>query len=102
MTLIYEKKIGVVRDTLSDEIKMEKNISIANGKNIFTFANGTFRHFKFNAFVLLNFNSWSHFSFFLLTYGNFLLQCSNCQSLRAELSCSLKATFLQHNWPIFF
>jgi hypothetical protein len=31
-----------------------------------------------------------------------LLQCSNCQSLRAELSCSLKATFLQHNWPSFF
>ena len=33
-------------------------------------------------------------SSFLLTYGNFLLQCSNCQSLRAELCIGFSKSYI--------
>ena len=71
-------------------VQTAKNIPLTDGKNKFTFPNGICCHFRFchdrkKYLLYCSISILGPISSFLLTCGNFLLQCSNCQSLRAEL-----------------
>ena len=75
----------------SEWIQTARHLILTNVKDKFTFPNGICCPFRFchdrkKSLLYCSISILGPiFFFFVLTYGNFLLQCSNCQSLRAEL-----------------